>query len=167
VARHDAPQRTIAVVGAPASFGSISALLGSPILGAFLLMEAAGLRGAALPAAAALPGVVAGATPIAATAPMSLTPVEANIEDQVSRLQADVFHDHSLHAPQTALLDFRTPFRSRSSPYQGDSDRIQWRRALNSRAGHPDHGKCRRPDCQHPDASPVTTGLDEEPVSTA
>jgi chloride channel protein, CIC family len=48
VARRDAPQRTTAVVAAAGSFASISALLGSPILGAFLLMEASGLGGAAL-----------------------------------------------------------------------------------------------------------------------
>jgi chloride channel protein, CIC family len=48
VARRDAPQRTTAVVAAAGSFASISALFGSPILGAFLLMEASGLGGAAL-----------------------------------------------------------------------------------------------------------------------
>jgi H+/Cl- antiporter ClcA len=48
VARRDAPQRATAVVAAAGSFASISALLGSPILGAFLLMEASGLGGAAL-----------------------------------------------------------------------------------------------------------------------
>jgi H+/Cl- antiporter ClcA len=48
VARRGAAQRTTAVVAAAGSFASISALMGSPILGAFLLMEASGLGGAAL-----------------------------------------------------------------------------------------------------------------------
>lgn len=46
--KRDADTRTTAVVGAAGSFAAISALLGSPLLGAFLLMEAAGLGGAAL-----------------------------------------------------------------------------------------------------------------------
>jgi H+/Cl- antiporter ClcA len=44
----DAPQRTTAVVAAAGSFAAISTLLGSPLLGAFLLMEASGLGGATL-----------------------------------------------------------------------------------------------------------------------
>ncbi len=47
-ARRDVPQRTAAVVAAAGSFASLSTLLGSPVLGAFLLMEASGLGGAAL-----------------------------------------------------------------------------------------------------------------------
>ncbi|WP_435177631.1 chloride channel protein [Actinacidiphila sp. bgisy145] len=39
------PARVYAVVGATGSFAAVSSLLGSPLLGAFLLMEAAGLGG--------------------------------------------------------------------------------------------------------------------------
>ncbi|MFB8771327.1 chloride channel protein [Streptomyces broussonetiae] len=46
--KRDAPQQTSAMVGAAGSFAAISALLGSPLLGAFLLMEASGLGGAML-----------------------------------------------------------------------------------------------------------------------
>jgi H+/Cl- antiporter ClcA len=44
--KRDAPARTSAVVAAAGSFAAISTLLGSPLLGAFLLMEASGLGGA-------------------------------------------------------------------------------------------------------------------------
>jgi H+/Cl- antiporter ClcA len=43
LARPDAPANAIALVGAAGSFAAVSTLLGSPILGAFLLMEASGL----------------------------------------------------------------------------------------------------------------------------
>jgi H+/Cl- antiporter ClcA len=46
--KRDAPARTSAVVAAAGSFAAISTLLGSPLLGAFLLMEASGLAGAML-----------------------------------------------------------------------------------------------------------------------
>jgi chloride channel protein, CIC family len=46
--RRDAPARTSAVVAAAGSFAAVSTLLGSPLLGAFLLMEASGLAGAML-----------------------------------------------------------------------------------------------------------------------
>jgi H+/Cl- antiporter ClcA len=46
--KRDAPARTSAVVAAAGSFAAISALLGSPLLGAFLLMEASGLGGGML-----------------------------------------------------------------------------------------------------------------------
>src|SRR5450631_4512973 len=46
--KKDAPPRTATVVAAAGSFAAISALLGSPLLGAFLLMEASGLSGAML-----------------------------------------------------------------------------------------------------------------------
>ncbi|SEG76514.1 H+/Cl-antiporter ClcA [Actinacidiphila yanglinensis] len=39
------PEQTYAVLGATGSFAAVSSLLGSPLLGAFLLMEAAGLGG--------------------------------------------------------------------------------------------------------------------------
>ncbi|HET9969785.1 MAG TPA: chloride channel protein [Streptosporangiaceae bacterium] len=45
LAKRDAPEQARSVVGAAGSFAAISTLLGSPILGAFLLMEASGLGG--------------------------------------------------------------------------------------------------------------------------
>jgi H+/Cl- antiporter ClcA len=58
LARRDVPARTAAVVASAGSFASISTLLGSPILGAFLLMEAAGLGGPTL-GLVLLPGLLA------------------------------------------------------------------------------------------------------------
>ena len=46
--KRDAPARTSTVVAAAGSFAAISTLLGSPLLGAFLLMEASGLAGGML-----------------------------------------------------------------------------------------------------------------------
>jgi len=46
LARRDAPHQAVALIGAAGSFAAISTLLGSPLLGAFLLMEMAGLGGA-------------------------------------------------------------------------------------------------------------------------
>ena len=46
--KRDAPARTQTVVAAAGSFAAISTLLGSPLTGAFLLMEASGLGGAML-----------------------------------------------------------------------------------------------------------------------
>jgi chloride channel protein, CIC family len=43
--KHDAPAQATVVIGGAGSFAAISTLLGSPILGAFLLMEVAGLAG--------------------------------------------------------------------------------------------------------------------------
>jgi H+/Cl- antiporter ClcA len=48
LAKRDAPAQTSAVVAAAGSFAAISTLLGSPLLGAFLLMEASGIAGATL-----------------------------------------------------------------------------------------------------------------------
>lgn len=45
LAKRDPAPNTISVVGAAGSFAAVSALLGSPILGAFLLMEVSGLGG--------------------------------------------------------------------------------------------------------------------------
>jgi len=45
VLQRQASDRTVAVVGATGSFAAISTLLGSPLPGAFLLMEASGLAG--------------------------------------------------------------------------------------------------------------------------
>ena len=56
--RRPVPARTTAVVAAAGSFASISTLLGSPLLGAFLLMEASGLGGGMLEIVL-LPGLVA------------------------------------------------------------------------------------------------------------
>jgi H+/Cl- antiporter ClcA len=58
LAKRDAPARTSAVVAAAGSFAAISTLLGSPLIGAFLLMEASGLGGAMLELVL-LPGLVA------------------------------------------------------------------------------------------------------------
>ncbi|MFJ1702569.1 chloride channel protein [Kitasatospora sp. NPDC088346] len=46
--RRDLPRDAAAVVGSSGSFAAVSTLLGSPLLGAFLLMEASGLGGATL-----------------------------------------------------------------------------------------------------------------------
>jgi H+/Cl- antiporter ClcA len=43
--KRDAPETAVAVIGAAGSFAAVSTLLGSPIVGAFLLMEAAGIGG--------------------------------------------------------------------------------------------------------------------------
>src|SRR4051794_28727050 len=58
LARRDAPAQTIAVVAATGSFAAISALLGSPLAGAFLLMEAVGIGGPML-RPILLPGLLA------------------------------------------------------------------------------------------------------------
>jgi H+/Cl- antiporter ClcA len=52
------PPQATAVVGAAGSFAAISTLLGSPLLGAFLLMEASGLGGPTL-GVVLVPGLVA------------------------------------------------------------------------------------------------------------
>ena len=48
LARRDPAPRVLAVVASAGAFAAISTLFGSPLLGAFLLMEAAGLAGATL-----------------------------------------------------------------------------------------------------------------------
>lgn len=45
LAKRDAPPATVTVMAAAGSFAAISSLLGSPIIAAFLLMEASGLAG--------------------------------------------------------------------------------------------------------------------------
>ncbi|MBJ7454124.1 MAG: chloride channel protein [Blastococcus sp.] len=45
LARRDVPDQALAVITATGSFAAISALFGSPLAGAFLLMEAAGIGG--------------------------------------------------------------------------------------------------------------------------
>jgi len=61
LAKRDVPDRTATAVAAAGSFAAVSTLLGSPILGAFLLMEAAGLGGAVMDLVL-LPGLVASGT---------------------------------------------------------------------------------------------------------
>src|SRR4029453_13623340 len=58
LARRDAPAQATGVVAAAGSFAAISTLLGSPLLGAFLLMETSGLGGPAL-GLVLVPGLVA------------------------------------------------------------------------------------------------------------
>jgi chloride channel protein, CIC family len=56
--KKDAPPMAALVIGAAGSFAAIATLLGSPIVGAFLLMEAAGLGGPLL-GVVLVPGLVA------------------------------------------------------------------------------------------------------------
>jgi H+/Cl- antiporter ClcA len=58
VLKKDAPPTAVALIATAGSFAAISTLLGSPLLGAFLLMEAAGVGGTLL-AVALLPGLLA------------------------------------------------------------------------------------------------------------
>lgn len=58
LARHSLPDEAVQIVASSGSFAAISALLGSPIVGAFLLMEASGLGGAML-GLVLLPGLLA------------------------------------------------------------------------------------------------------------
>jgi H+/Cl- antiporter ClcA len=58
LAARDAPPMATTVIAAAGSFAAISSLLGSPLLGAFLLLEAAGLGGPML-ALVLLPGLLA------------------------------------------------------------------------------------------------------------
>ena len=58
LARRDVPERARSVVASSGSFAAISTLMGSPILGAFLLMEASGLGGPMLEVVL-LPGLLA------------------------------------------------------------------------------------------------------------
>jgi len=56
--RQDAPPMALTIMASAGSFAAISTLLGSPVLGAFLIMEAAGIGGAML-SLVALPGLLA------------------------------------------------------------------------------------------------------------
>ena len=58
LAKRDLPAQATAVVAAAGSFAAVSTLLGSPIVGAFLLMEASGLGGPLL-GVVLLPGLLA------------------------------------------------------------------------------------------------------------
>ncbi|WP_326580074.1 chloride channel protein [Streptomyces sp. NBC_00481] len=56
--KRDPPKQMIEVLGAAGSFAAVSSLLGSPLLGAFLLMEASGLGGPMM-ALVLVPGLLA------------------------------------------------------------------------------------------------------------
>jgi H+/Cl- antiporter ClcA len=56
--RRGAPPMAVTMMASAGSFAAISALLGSPVLGAFLIMEAAGISGTTL-SLVALPGLLA------------------------------------------------------------------------------------------------------------
>jgi H+/Cl- antiporter ClcA len=56
--KRDAPPTALMMMASAGSFAAISTLLGSPVLGAFLIMEVAGIGGAAL-SLVALPGLLA------------------------------------------------------------------------------------------------------------
>ena len=56
--KRDAPEMAVVVIGAAGSFAAISTLLGSPLVGAFLLMEAAGVGGGMM-GVVMLPGLLA------------------------------------------------------------------------------------------------------------
>ncbi len=58
LAKKDTPPLALTVMASAGSFAAVSTLLGSPILGAFLIMEAAGIGGAML-TLVALPGLLA------------------------------------------------------------------------------------------------------------
>jgi len=56
--KKDAPPMALTIIASAGSFAAISTLLGSPLLGAFLIMEAAGVGGVTL-SLVALPGLLA------------------------------------------------------------------------------------------------------------
>ena len=58
LAKKDAPPMAVTIMASAGSFAAVSTLLGSPLLGAFLIMEAAGIAGATL-TLVALPGLLA------------------------------------------------------------------------------------------------------------
>jgi H+/Cl- antiporter ClcA len=58
LANKDAPSMALTIMASAGSFAAISTLLGSPVLGAFLIMEAAGIGGMTL-SLVALPGLLA------------------------------------------------------------------------------------------------------------
>jgi len=57
-AKRDAPEELVMVMAAAGSFAAISTVFGSPVIGAVILIEAAGLGGARLPVVL-LPGLIA------------------------------------------------------------------------------------------------------------
>ena len=58
LAKKDAPPMALTIMASAGSFAAVSTLLGSPLLGAFLIMEAAGIGGVTL-SLVALPGLLA------------------------------------------------------------------------------------------------------------
>jgi H+/Cl- antiporter ClcA len=56
--RKDAPQQAVGLMAAAGSFAAVSAIFGSPVIGAVLIVEATGLGGATLPLVL-LPGLLA------------------------------------------------------------------------------------------------------------
>jgi chloride channel protein, CIC family len=58
LAKRDAPDQLVMVMAAAGSFAAISTVFGSPVIGAVILIEAAGLGGAMLPVVL-LPGLIA------------------------------------------------------------------------------------------------------------
>ncbi len=56
--KRDAPEQAVLVIAAAGSFAAVSTLLGSPLTGAFLMMEAAGLGGAMM-GVVLVPGLLA------------------------------------------------------------------------------------------------------------
>jgi len=58
MAKKDSPPMAMTIMASAGSFAAISTLLGSPVLGAFLIMEVAGIGGATL-SLVALPGLLA------------------------------------------------------------------------------------------------------------
>ncbi|HEX4678350.1 MAG TPA: chloride channel protein [Gaiellaceae bacterium] len=58
LAKKDAPERLLTVMAAAGSFAAISTIFGSPVIGAVILIEAAGLAGPTLPVVL-LPGLIA------------------------------------------------------------------------------------------------------------
>jgi H+/Cl- antiporter ClcA len=58
LAKKDAPPMALTIMASAGSFAAVSTLLGSPVLGAFLIMEAAGIGGVTL-SLVALPGLLA------------------------------------------------------------------------------------------------------------
>lgn len=58
LARKDAPDQALALMAAAGSFAAVSAIFGSPVIGAVIIIEASGLGGALLPVVL-LPGLLA------------------------------------------------------------------------------------------------------------
>ena len=56
--KRDARQQALGLIAAAGSFAAVSAIFGSPVIGAVLIIEATGLGGAVLPLVL-LPGLVA------------------------------------------------------------------------------------------------------------
>ena len=61
LSKKDAPHQALALMAAAGSFAAISSLFGSPVVGAVIIIEVAGLGGATLPVIL-LPGLLAAAS---------------------------------------------------------------------------------------------------------